>query len=71
MSVSIASPAYTLDLNQGTFGFGPSDIRTEYRTNAGQQGAGVQSAFNNDGSTCTNYPAGASGMAAPYRLQAC
>jgi hypothetical protein len=63
MGIGTTAPAYHLDLNNGTFGFGLSNQRTETRTNAGLQGnAGAQSGFyQNDGSTVTNYPAGAAG----------
>jgi len=61
VGIGTTGPLYTLDVSGGTFAFGVNDTRTEYRTNAGLQGAGVQSGFfNNDGVTCTNYPAGAS-----------
>ena len=58
-----SSAGYTLDLNSGTFAFGAGNMRTETRTDAGLQGsAGAQSGFyQNDGSTVTDYPSGASG----------
>jgi len=63
VGIGIAIPGYTLDLNQGTFGFGANDVRTEVLLDAGLQGnAGAQSGFfQNDGSTVTDYPAGSSG----------
>jgi len=66
IGIGTSSPVYNLDLGQGTFGFGINDARTEQRTDAGLQGSlsagGAQSGFfQNDGSTVTNYPAGASG----------
>ena len=70
VGIGTSSPGYTLDLNSGTFGFGASNTRTEQRLDAGLQGnAGAQSGFfQNDGSTVTNYPSGASGW---YHLIDC
>ena len=46
VGIGTTSPGYRLDLNQGTFGFGDSDVRTEDRNDAGLQGnAGAQSGF--------------------------
>lgn len=60
VGIGTASPAYRLDLANGTFGFGNSNVRTESRDNAGLQGdAGAQSGFFETASP-TNYPAGAS-----------
>ncbi|NBR14124.1 MAG: hypothetical protein EBU01_06010, partial [Crocinitomicaceae bacterium] len=60
VGIGTASPAYRLDLANGTFGFGSSNVRTETRDNAGLQGnAGAQSGFFETAGP-TNYPAGAS-----------
>lgn len=60
VGIGTPTPLYTLDLNQGTFGFGSSNVRTESRNDAGLQGnAGAQSGFFETASP-TNYPAGAS-----------
>lgn len=63
VGIGTATPAYTLDLNSGTIGYGLTSSRSETRNDAGLQGnAGAQSGFfQNDGSTVTNYPTGASG----------
>ena len=63
VGIGTSSPGYTLDLNSGTFAFGAGNMRTEVRLDAGLQGnAGAQSGFyQNDGSTVTDYPSGASG----------
>lgn len=59
MGVGTTAPAYRLDLANGTFAFGNSNVRTETRDNAGLQGnAGAQSGFFETASP-TNYPAGA------------
>ena len=65
VGIGIPTPGYTLDLNSGTFGFGASNSRTEYKDDAGLQGnAGSQSGFFQT-SVAQNYPAdwptGASG----------
>lgn len=58
--IGTTTPAYRLDLANGTFGFGSSNQRTETRDNAGLQGnAGAQSGFFETASP-TNYPSGAS-----------
>jgi hypothetical protein len=60
VGITTTAPAYRLDLNSGTFGFGNANQRTETRDNAGLQGnAGAQSGFF-ETSSPTNYPAGAS-----------
>jgi hypothetical protein len=60
VGISTTSPAYRLDLANGTFGFGNSNQRTETRNDAGIQGnAGAQSGFF-ETSSPVNYPAGAS-----------
>ncbi len=60
VGIGTPSPVYRLDLNQGTFGFGNSNVRTENRDDAGLQGnAGAQSGFF-ETSNPSNYPAGAS-----------
>lgn len=60
MGIGTASPAYRLDLANGTFGFGSSNQRTETRDDAGLQGsAGAQSGFFETSAPSTNYPAGA------------
>ncbi|MES2514023.1 MAG: hypothetical protein V4580_07750 [Bacteroidota bacterium] len=59
VGIGTTAPVYTLDLNNGTFGFGNANSRTESRNDAGLQGnAGAQSGFF-ETSTPTNYPAGA------------
>ncbi|MES2798699.1 MAG: shufflon system plasmid conjugative transfer pilus tip adhesin PilV [Bacteroidota bacterium] len=59
VGIGTATPAYRLDLANGTFGFGTSNVRTETRDNAGLQGnAGAQSGFF-ETSAPVNYPAGA------------
>ncbi len=61
IGIGTITPAYTLDLNTGTFAFGNGNSRTQTRDNAGLQGnAGAQSGFFETVSP-TNYPAGASG----------
>ncbi len=45
VGVGTTSPAYTLDLNQGTFGFGASNERTEYQNDAGAINGATQSGF--------------------------
>lgn len=46
VGIGTTTPAYTLDLNSGTFGYGVTSSRTEYRNDAGLQGnAGAQSGF--------------------------
>jgi len=60
IGIGTITPAYTLDLNTGTFAFGNSNSRTQTRSNAGLQGnAGAQSGFFETDNP-TNYPAGAS-----------
>jgi hypothetical protein len=61
IGIGTITPAYTLDLNTGTFAFGNGNSRTQTRDDAGLQGnAGAQSGFF-ETSSPTNYPAGASG----------
>jgi hypothetical protein len=45
VGIGTTSPAYTLDLNQGTFGFGVSNERTEYQNDAGAGNGATQSGF--------------------------
>lgn len=60
VGIGSATPAYRLDLGNGTFGFGNSNVRTEWRDNAGLQGsAGAQSGFFETVNPA-NYPTGAS-----------
>lgn len=60
VGIGTTNPQYTLDLANGTFGFGSSNVRTETRNDAGISGAaGAQSGFF-ETSTPTNYPTGAS-----------
>ncbi len=60
LGINTRTPAYTLDINQGSFGFGSSNVRTETRNDAGLQGnAGAQSGFYETASP-SNFPAGAS-----------
>jgi hypothetical protein len=71
VGIGSATPGYKLDVNgtlhaagavtfDSTVSWGGGSARTETRTDAGAQG--VQSGFfQNDGSTVTNYPSGASG----------
>lgn len=59
VGIGTSTPGYRLDLANGTFAFGNSNVRTESRDNAGLQGnAGAQSGFYETASP-TNYPAGA------------
>jgi hypothetical protein len=60
VGIGMTSPTYKLQINGG-IAYGNSYTRTETRTDAGLRGdAGAQSGFfQNDGSTVTNYPAGA------------
>lgn len=59
VGIGTSTPAYKLDLANGTFGFGNSNSRTETRDNAGLQGnAGAQSGFFQTISP-TNFPIGA------------
>ncbi len=59
VGIGTATPAYRLDLANGTFAFGNSNVRTEWRDNAGLQGnAGAQSGFFETANP-TNYPTGA------------
>lgn len=60
LGIGTTAPAYRLDLANSTIGYGNSNVRTEWRDNAGLQGnAGAQSGFFETVSP-TNYPAGAS-----------
>ncbi|WP_264550499.1 tail fiber domain-containing protein [Flavobacterium sp. N2820] len=60
VGIGTPTPAYKLDLANGTFGFGNSNSRTETRDNAGLQGnAGAQSGFYETVAPI-NFPAGAS-----------
>ncbi|MCX7862113.1 MAG: hypothetical protein N2449_03900 [Bacteroidales bacterium] len=60
VGIGTTTPAYRLDLAQGTFAFGNANVRTETRDNAGLQGnAGAQSGFF-ETSNPTNFPSGAS-----------
>ena len=60
VGIGTSTPAYKLDLANGTFGFGSSNVRTESRDDAGLQGnAGAQSGFFETVNP-TNYPVGAS-----------
>jgi hypothetical protein len=60
VGITTTAPAYRLDLNSGTFGFGTANQRTETRDNAGLQGnAGAQSGFF-ETSLPVNFPTGAS-----------
>lgn len=60
VGIGTTNPQYTLDLANGTFGFGSSNVRTETRNDAGTSGAaGAQSGFF-ETSTPTNFPTGAS-----------
>jgi len=59
VGIGTPTPAYKLDLSNGTFGFGTSNSRTETRDNAGLQGnAGAQSGFF-ETTAPTNFPTGA------------
>ncbi|MEN9441706.1 MAG: hypothetical protein RLZ33_1783 [Bacteroidota bacterium] len=60
VGIGTPTPGYRLDLANGTFAFGSSNVRTETRDNAGLQGnAGAQSGFFETASP-VNYPSGAS-----------
>jgi hypothetical protein len=60
VGIGTSTPGYRLDLANGTFAFGSSNVRTETRDNAGLQGnAGAQSGFFETASP-VNYPSGAS-----------
>lgn len=60
VGIGTATPAYKLDLANGTFGFGTLNSRTETRDNAGLQGnSGAQSGFFETAAP-TNFPTGAS-----------
>ena len=60
VGIGTSTPGYTLDLNNGTFGFGSSNQRTETRNDAGLQGsAGAQSGFYETSTPTANYPTGA------------
>lgn len=60
VGIGTTNPLYTLDLANGTFGFGSSNVRTETRNDAGISGAsGAQSGFF-ETSIPTNFPTGAS-----------
>lgn len=59
VGIGTPTPAYKLDLANGTFGFGTSNSRTETRNDAGLQGnVGAQSGFF-ETIAPTNFPAGA------------
>lgn len=63
VGIGTTAPAYSLDLANGTFGFGNSNVRTETRNDAGLQGnAGAQSGFfeANAPAPVANWPTGAS-----------
>jgi hypothetical protein len=60
VGIGTTTPAYRLDLANGSFGFGTLNSRTQTRDNAGLQGnAGAQSGFF-ETSNPVNYPSGAS-----------
>lgn len=59
VGIGTSTPGYRLDLANGTFAFGNSNVRTETRNDAGLQGnAGAQSGFF-ETSAPTNFPTGA------------
>ena len=59
VGIGTTTPAYRLDLANGTFGFGNANSRSETRNDAGLQGnAGAQSGFY-ETSAPVNYPPGA------------
>jgi hypothetical protein len=58
VGIGTATPAFKLDLANGTIGYGNSNSRTETRDNAGLQGTSAQSGFF-ETSNPVQYPAGA------------